>query len=143
MRKIIFFIIWAFCNIAGATELGQLDAEQLQTLQQQGQALIVDIRTEQEWQATGIIPGSKTLQSFTPDGRFDSEQWLANLQRLKSSPDQPVILVCRSGNRSSKVGQFLAQQPGMNKVYHLSNGIQSWQKAGKTLQTDCIKIACK
>lgn len=139
-------LFWLGCLFSArlfAAELGQLTAEQLLDLQQQGNALVVDVRTPQEWQTTGLIPNSKPLQSFDSNGHFDQEKWLAGLDKLKSSPDQPVILVCRSGNRSGKVGQILTEQLGMKNVYHLSNGIQSWIKAGHPTQPDCTTIACK
>jgi rhodanese-related sulfurtransferase len=118
-----------------ATEPGQVSAEQLQTLQLNDHALVIDIRTETEWHATGTIPGSQKLQSFNADGQFDTEKWLADLQKLKTSPDQAIILVCRSGNRSSKVGEFLIRQ-GMPNVYHLNNGMQSWIKSGHPVKPD-------
>lgn len=121
---------------ASATaELGQVSAEQLQSMQQNDNALVIDVRTETEWQATGVIPGSQKLQSFNSDSQFDAEKWLADLQKLKTSPDQAVILVCRSGNRSGKVGEFLVRQ-GMPNVYHLNNGLQSWIKSGYPLKPD-------
>lgn len=127
------------CSKSSGTQvnagLGKVTVEQLQTLQQNDHALIVDIRTEPEWQASGIIPGSQKLQSFSGDGHFDAEKWLADLQKLKSSPDQAVILVCRSGHRSSKVGEFLVQQ-GIPNVYHLDDGIQAWIKSGHPVQPD-------
>ncbi|MDD1620300.1 MAG: rhodanese-like domain-containing protein [Methylococcaceae bacterium] len=116
-------------------ELGQVSVGQLQPMRQNDHALVIDIRTEAEWHATGIIPGSQKLQSFNNDGQFDAEKWLADLQKLKTSPDQPVILVCRSGNRSGKVGEFLVRQ-GMPNVYHLNNGIQSWIKSGNPVEPD-------
>ncbi len=135
LKLTLFLLLSLITSTIRAAGLGEVSAEQLQALQQNEHALVIDVRTEPEWQATGIIPGSQKLQSFTRDGQFDSAKWLADLQKLKTSPDQPVILVCRSGNRSSKVGEFLIQQ-GMPKVYHLTNGIQSWIKSGRPVQPD-------
>jgi rhodanese-related sulfurtransferase len=118
-----------------AAELGQVSSEQLQQFQHNQQALVVDIRTAAEWQSTGIITDSKKLQSFDKDGQFDVVAWTAALNQLKTSPEQPVILVCRSGNRSQKVGQLLVQQ-GMPNVYHLSSGIQGWIKSGLPVKSD-------
>lgn len=135
LKSIIFLLLSLASPWLSAAELGQVSAEQLQAMQQNQQALVVDIRTEAEWQSTGIIPNSMKLQSFNGEGEFDSAKWLADLQKMKTSPEQPVILVCRSGNRSSKVGEFLIQQ-GMTKVYHLNNGIQSWIKSGHPVKPD-------
>ena len=102
-----------------AAELGQLNPEQLQTLQTQQSPLIIDVRTPPEWQATGIIPNSHKLQGFDSNGQFDAVRWTAEMNKLKSSPDQPVILVCRSGNRSGKIGALLSQQ-GQQNLYNLN-----------------------
>lgn len=108
-----------------ATELKTVSPEQLLDMQQNQNALVVDIRTEAQWQASGILSNSLKLQSFDPQGRFDQAKWVAALEQLKSSPDQPVILICRSGNRSARVGDFLTRQLGMKNVHHLQNGLQS------------------
>jgi rhodanese-related sulfurtransferase len=132
-------LFWLGCLAATglyAAELGQVTAEQLLSMQQNSKALVVDVRTTAEWQATGVIADSQKLESFDSNGRFDQEKWLVNLEKLKSSPEQPVILVCRSGNRSGKIGQILTEQMGMKNVYHLSNGIQSWIKSGHPVKTD-------
>lgn len=125
-----------------ATELGKVSAEQLLNMQQNDHALVVDLRTAQEWQSTGVIADSQKLESFDKDGNFDQDKWIANLEKLKSSPDQPVILVCRSGNRSGKVGQILTEKLGMKNIYHLSNGIQSWIKDGHPVKANCLTTAC-
>lgn len=135
LRSFLFILISLCCNGLFAAELGQVDAEQLLHMQKKEKALVVDIRTEQEWQSTGVIPNSQRLQAYNADGSFDAAKWLAALQKLKTSPDQEVILVCRSGNRSSKLGKMLTEQ-GMNQVYHLTNGMQSWIKSGYPVTTD-------
>jgi rhodanese-related sulfurtransferase len=145
MIKQRFTLFWLGCLFAvrlSAAELGQISAEQLIDMQHNGKALVVDIRTQQEWQTTGVIPGSQKLESFDGNGKFDQEKWSAALEKLKSSPDQPVILVCRSGNRSGKVGQMLAGQQGVKNVYHLSNGIQSWLKSGRPVEAECLSTNC-
>ena len=135
LKSLVFLLLLLFAPWIWADDLGQVSAEQLQAMQQNGQALVIDIRTEAEWKATGVIPGSLKLQSFNSDGEFDSAKWLADLQKLKTSSEQAVILVCRSGNRSSKVGNFLIRE-GVPNVYHLNNGIQSWIESGHPVKTD-------
>lgn len=142
--KIILFAFFSlFSTLTTAAELIDLSVEQVQALQKNGAALVIDIRTEQEWLSTGIIPSSHKLEFFNKQGKYDAEQWLDELAKLKSSSDQPVILVCRSGNRSGMVGNYLTQQLGMKNVYHLSNGIQAWIKAGQKLDNACPnQLAC-
>ena len=134
--KSIFFVLSLLITPSlFADGLGQLNPEQLQSLQQTQNALVVDVRTAAEWQASGIIPNSQKLQGVDSNGKFDADKWLSDLQKLKSSAEQPVILVCRSGNRSSKIGEILAQH-GEKNIYHLSNGIQGWIQSGLPVKAD-------
>jgi rhodanese-related sulfurtransferase len=143
IKLILFFICSFFTAFTSAEELGQLSAEQLIVMQRQDNALIIDIRTENEWNTTGIIPDSHRLQFFSATGKYDADKWLSDLNQLKTSPEQTVILVCRSGNRSGMVGDMLTKKMGMKNVYHLSTGIMPWIKAGNET-TDCsTKLACK
>lgn len=136
--KIFLYLILALCvPFVSAAEPGDLGAEQLAAMQHDQNALIVDIRTEQEWAATGIIPNSQKLEFFDAEGQYDIEQWLDKLNKLRTSPDQPVVLVCRSGNRSGKVGQLLAQKFDIKNIYHLKNGILPWIKTGNPITKDC------
>lgn len=134
----LFIILSFFISTISAEELGNLSPEQLKSMQKSANALVVDIRTKQEWNTTGTIPNSHKLQFFTNDGKYDAEKWLNNLNQLKSSDDQPVILVCRSGGRSGMVGDLLANTMGMKNIYHLSNGIMPWIKAGNDTSKECI-----
>lgn len=143
--KFLFITLMTlFSSIISAEELGNLTTEQLLNLQNNNNALVIDIRTEKEWQATGTIPDSHKLQFFSDKGKYDTEKWLNDLNRLKTSENQPIILVCRSGNRSGRVGNLLTQQLGMKKIYHLSNGMMSWIKTGNKTTKDCLpQLACK
>ena len=144
IKLILFFICSFFTAFISAEELGQLSAKQLIAMQKQDNALVIDIRTEKEWNTTGIIPDSHKLQFFTTTGKYDEDKWLSDLNQLKSSPDQAVILVCRSGSRSGMVGNMLAKKMGMKNVHHLSTGIMPWIKAGNKITPDCpSKLACK
>ncbi len=143
--KFTFFLLLSlFSTLIFADKLIDLSEKQLISLQKNQNALVIDIRTEKEWNATGTIPNSHKLQFFSPKGEYDTKKWLSELNKLKTSKDQPVILVCRSGNRSSKLGNMLTKQLGMKNIYQLSNGMMSWIKTGNKLNTECpIEFACK
>jgi len=115
-----------------AAELRGVSPEELQALQQQG-ALVVDIRTPEEWKSTGIIAGSRKLMYFDRNGAYDRDAWLSQLKTLVRKPDQPVVLVCRSGNRSGTVGKELAAQPGFGTIYHLEKGLRQWTAENRSL----------
>ena len=83
-------------GVAGEVTVTQMTVEQMKA---EG-ALIVDIRTPEEWAETGVIDGAK-LVTFT-----DPESFLAAV-----GPDladgRDLVLVCRSGRRSGAAAEAL------------------------------------
>ncbi len=126
MRRVLRWLVLALVvGNALAAELVGVTPDELQTLMDQG-ALVVDIRTPEEWKATGVIPGSRRLTFFDPYGQYDRGYWLKQLGSMARFPNQAVILVCRSGSRSTTVGRMLASETGFGRVYHLEKGIRGW-----------------
>lgn len=108
--------------------LGQMNSDELLEAQAQG-SVIIDIRREDEWQKTGIIDGAKTITAFTKAGRLhqDFQQKFSSLtQSLKT----PIVLYCRTGNRTNKLGNALVSQLGYSNLSHLRNGITGWINDG-------------
>ncbi len=120
-----------------ADGLINLSSAQLSEMSVQQSPMLIDIRTEQEWKKSGVIRDSHLLQFFDNQGDFDMSEWLSNVQKIRSSNDQPVVLICRSGNRSKKVGDVLTRQLGMKNIYHLQGGVNAWQQSGHKLVTVC------
>ncbi len=135
------FILLAFLisPIVNAAELSNLSPKGVQKKMTKD-ALIIDIRTPQEWQKTGVIPHSQLLTFFDKNGKYDTKKWLTEVKKLQSSPDQAIILVCQSGNRSGKVGHFLAKRLNMPHIYHLSTGISSWLKEKLPTERACLAL---
>ena len=108
--------------------LGQLDNEQLTGMLAQG-VPIIDIRRPYEWEATGVIAGSRLLTFFDERGGFDLEAWLRQLGPV-AGPADPFVLVCRLGQRTTILGRYLAGARGYRGVHHLTAGITWWIAAG-------------
>ena len=49
-----------------------------------------------------------------------------HLDKLDAIKEDPIILYCRTGNRTGQIMQALTQQLGYQKVSHLSSGIVSY-----------------
>lgn len=78
---------------------------------------MLDVREPDEYDA-GHIPGITLI----PMGEIPD--------RLSEIPtDVPVIVTCRTGNRSGQVVDFLREQ-GFTNVHNMDGGIVAWQKAG-------------
>ena len=109
--------------------LKELTTEQLLDAQKSG-SVIIDIRSSNEWVETGIIAGAETVTAFSVDGKLHSD-FRKKFFSLIKSKDTPIVLYCRSGNRSKRLGNVLVNQGNYTNVSHLSKGIIGWQKDGK------------
>ncbi len=90
---------------------------------------IIDIRRPDEWKSTGVIKGSHKMTFFDARGQYNMKKWLAELDKIAGKND-PFILVCRTGNRTGDVSNYLDKKLGYTKVYHLKKGIVNWIKSG-------------
>lgn len=78
--------------------------------------VLLDVRTSEEVRG-GKIPGAKHIALQVLE------------QRLNELPkDQPIVVYCRSGNRSRTAADILARA-GFTQLYDLG-GIMQWQMAG-------------
>lgn len=109
--------------------LKELTTEQLLDAQKSG-SVIIDIRSSNEWVETGIIAGAETVTAFSADGKLHSD-FRKKFFSLIKSKDTPIVLYCRSGNRSKRLGNVLVNQGNYTNVSHLSKGIIGWQKDGE------------
>jgi rhodanese-related sulfurtransferase len=101
---------------AGGPWVGTLQATQMINRED---ALVLDVREPAEY-AKGHVLGAKNV----PLG--DVERRAAELDKHKA---KPVIVVCESGNRSSRAIEALRTR-GFARVFNLSGGFGAWQQAG-------------
>lgn len=80
--------------------------------------LIVDIRTPPEWQQTGVIEGAE-LVTFDPR---DPAGFLAKIGP-QIADGRDLILICRSGNRSSAAAKILEGKIP-NRIISINGGMQ-------------------
>ena len=116
-------------DVTTPVTLGQATAEDLLKAQSDG-VVVIDTRREEEWQDTGIIDGSAAVTAFTETGQVHPE-FLTKFQELAPTPDTPVMLYCRTGNRTTSLGNALIDQLGFSDVSHLSTGIEGWLADGR------------
>jgi rhodanese-related sulfurtransferase len=90
---------------------------------------LIDIRRPEEWQQTGIVPGSKKLTFFFGNGQVNPAL-TSELPKIAPA-DKPVALICRTGNRTSYAAKILAEQLGYKKVYNVKHGITKWIAEGR------------
>jgi len=112
-----------------------IDNEKLKELIARG-VPVVDIRRADEWKDTGVIEGAKLITAFGARGNFE-RTFIPAFKEVAGMEDE-VILICRTGSRTSVLSQALADQVGYKKVYNVTDGITNWLKAGNgVVKADC------
>jgi len=134
-----FFVlcVFTFALRAEVVDVGVDDALRLQA----AGVPVIDVRTAGEWQETGIIAGSRLLTFFDEQGRVDKPAWLTKLATI-AGPQQPLVVICRSGKRSQAVSDFLSQEAGYATVYNVRGGIVAWNREGRPLAPLSPLAAC-
>jgi len=127
MRHLLLAFALAVATLAVRAEVIDIDNAELNRLLKNGVA-VIDIRTQPEWEETGIVAGSRLLTFYDERGRADPAAWLDKVKPF-AKPGDPVVVICRSGNRTKAVSQFLAKQAGYATVYNVRDGIKGWLKA--------------
>lgn len=121
-------ILWA--------EVVDIDIKELQTMISSGDIVVIDVRTPKEWQQTGIVKGSIPIMFFDEKRRAHTQEWM-NQASVYIAPENEVVLICRSGNRSKTIANYLSQQHGYKRVYNVKGGIKQWLRLGnKTVASE-------
>jgi rhodanese-related sulfurtransferase len=84
---------------------------------------ILDIRFPEEWDITGLIPGSTLIPM--------DQLILAVQNGISLVEREPIIIACQGGERSAMITQYLIEQ-GV-EAYNLSAGIRGYQVFGGLL----------
>ena len=105
---------------------------------QSGKVTLIDIRTPPEWKQTGVAKGAKLINMLHPQGPDGFANQL--LSELKGDKNAPIALICRTGNRTTQMQQFL-QAKGFTQVFNIKEGMAGsgagpgWIKRGLPVET--------
>jgi len=102
--------------------LRELDAEQVHALLRNRQAVLIDVREPEEFEAERI-PGALLF----PLSGFD-------LESLPLDGSKHVIFQCGTGRRSAQAAQRLLES-GRTEAFHLGGGLKAWKEAGLPITT--------
>ncbi|MEV5575244.1 rhodanese-like domain-containing protein [Spirillospora sp. NPDC052269] len=107
-----------FGNLFGSSGGSRISAKQAQQRVADGQAVLVDVREAVEWNA-GHAPGAVhvPLSRLAGGGQLPA-----------SARNKPVVLICRSGNRSRQAAQILTGR-GVDAV-DVTGGMSAWAREG-------------
>ncbi len=77
--------------------------------------ILLDVREEHEL-VNGVLEGIVHIpMAQVPEKIAD----------VSSNKDETIVVICRTGNRSGNVGQFL-EQNGFSDVINLAGGMNAW-----------------
>lgn len=96
--------------------------EAYQFLQSHPDAVLIDCRSEFEYQFVGHPVGAILIPWYRGINRDLNPHFLDQV-RAVASRHQPVLLICRSGNRSREAGEFL-ERNGFTQVYNVLYGFE-------------------
>jgi len=115
-------LFWSFFGnrIRGITEVDHVAATQLINHKN---ALVLDVREQREYDA-GHIVSSKLI----PLGKLYDR-----IGELEKYRERPIVVVCRSGQRSAAACALLGKQ-GFTHAVNLNGGVIAWQKASLPLE---------
>lgn len=85
-------------------------------------AVFIDCRSEMEYLFVGHPAGAILIPwNDGPNWEINPE-FLAHVKKA-TSVNRPVVLICRSGNRSTEAGEFL-EKHGFSRVYNVLHGFE-------------------
>jgi rhodanese-related sulfurtransferase len=116
----VFVLALGGCSAPPYTNV---DNGELKALLAQGVPMY-DIRRPDEWRQTGVVEGSRKLTFVDAAGKMNP----AFLPSFTAEVDKnaPVILICRSGNRTDALARELMEKLGYTRVYSVHHGITRW-----------------
>ena len=135
-KNLRFLIITVFLSLAlffGIKEppYSNIENDQLQTMLENN-VPIYDVRRPEEWYQTGVIEGSQLLTFVDANGRVQ-ERFLSRFT-ADVGKNEPVILICRTGSRTSTLARHLVEELGYTNVFNVDDGITRWLRENRPVQ---------
>lgn len=120
---LITIILIFSCNKRLPSKAKLVSAEDMQSLLQQDNIQLIDVRTPKEFNG-GHIENALNINFFAPTFTEDIKALDKN---------KPVILYCRSGKRSAKSAKKFIEA-GFTDLYNLDGGIIKWKQEGFNIE---------
>jgi rhodanese-related sulfurtransferase len=119
--------------LAGArSRLRRLTAEEAFAAMRDG-AQLVDIRSERQRAADGVIPGARFVARNVLEWRLDPA--CPHRDPSLADRDTPLVLLCDEGYQSS-LAAATVQRFGHRPVTDVIGGFRAWRAAGLPVQRD-------
>lgn len=123
MRKQIFLMGFLASLAFGFKDIG---ADEVAMFASSGDALIVDVRTKEEWAETGVLQNAVLITYFDNQARALKDEFMKSLNEVsKGDKNKQIVVVCRTGLRSKLVSGILERE-GYKNVYNYKDGMVNW-----------------
>ena len=119
---IIAMSLFSFLGLRAA-DFQSVDVKEFARVLQQENTFLLDVRTEKEY-AEGHLKGSVCIDVTQTNFLAKAEKQLPK--------DKTIALYCRSGRRSKKAAELLANAG--YRVVELSTGFLGWQSCGMPIE---------
>jgi rhodanese-related sulfurtransferase len=113
----ILMLTLSACSSGNAAD--KVSLQQARIEHEAGRALLIDIRETREHQ-TGVAQGALLL----PMSQLPQKQSL-----IPKNPDQPVLLICNTQNRS-KASLIKLKEQGYQNIRYVDGGMSEWASKG-------------
>ena len=121
MKRISLFVgvlalmaIFIFVITSEKDEITRIDVKTLKNKLENEEITLLDVREVSEYKG-GHIEGAVNA----PLSSLDANQ-------LSYPKDEPIYVICRSGNRSAQAASQL-QDAGYTEIYDVSGGMMAWE----------------
>jgi sulfur-carrier protein adenylyltransferase/sulfurtransferase len=101
------------------SEIAEVDAARARELVESGEALVLDVREQDEWDE-GHLPNAIHI----PRGNLESR-----IERAEPDHTRPIFVYCAAGNRSAFAAKTL-EELGYQDVVSLAGGFTDWKRNG-------------
>jgi len=98
-------------------------------MQQNPQALVIDVRQAEDIAGTGAIPGSINVPLGVLAIKADQELPAGVTDARLQDRDQEVIVTCAAGGQAS-LGAKTLKDMGFSNVSYVDGGTRGWKAAG-------------
>jgi len=98
-------------------------------------SILLDVRTEEEWNMVGKPSGKKFkiktyfISLLKGVQRIKNDNFVHDVNSKKISKEDPILVICRSGQRSQMAATLL-QQEGYKNCINISDGFEGNVKVG-------------
>lgn len=108
---------------AGLPFAGRVSPPDAWALVTSGQAVLVDVRTNEERVFVGQVPGSVHVPWATGTALTRNPRFVRELEAKLGGKDKIALLLCRSGNRSAQAAEAAAKA-GLALVFSIEEGFE-------------------